>query len=164
MMVSEAKKALETIGMNLIITDLSDSSGLWTGIDAHQVDMWCAAWGATVDPDMYQIYHIDSQASSTSNWGYKQVKAGKATEAYSEEYNIIVELSALIDQGRSTTDQNERKEIYAQALDKVMELAVEMPTYQRKDMSCYNKNVLDESTMTPVSERSPYNDRMSTDR
>ena len=59
MMVSEAKKALETIGMNLIITDLSDSSGLWTGIDAHQVDMWCAAWSATVDPDMYQIYYSD---------------------------------------------------------------------------------------------------------
>ena len=72
-----------------------------------------------------------------------------------------MELSALIDQGRSTTDQNERKEIYAQALDKVMELAVEMPTYQRKDMSCYNKNVLDESTMTPVSERSPYNGLLS---
>ena len=49
----------------------------------------------------------------------------------------------------------------AQALDKVMELAVEMPTYQRKDMSCYNKNVLDESTMTPVSERSPYNGLLS---
>ena len=130
-------------------------------LSAGKLAIWAAAWSSTVDPDMYQIYHIDSQASSTSNWGYKQVKAGKATEAYSEEYNIIVELSALIDQGRSTTDQNERKEIYAQALDKVMELAVEMPTYQRKDMSCYNKNVLDESTMTPVSERSPYNGLLS---
>ena len=27
--------------------------------------------------------------------------------------------------------------------------------------SCYNKNVLDESTMTPVSERSPYNGLLS---
>ena len=31
--------------------------------------------------------------------------------------------------------QEERKLIYAQALDLIMELAVELPTYQRKDMS-----------------------------
>lgn len=157
-MFLKAAEILNRVGFEVKVvtsqTALSDLS-------ASKLAIWAAAWSSTVDPDMYQIYHIDSQASSTSNWGYKQVKAGKATEAYSEEYNIIVELSALIDQGRSTTDQNERKEIYAQALDKVMELAVEMPTYQRKDMSCYNKNVLDESTMTPVSERSPYNGLLS---
>ena len=110
---------------------------------------------------MYQVYHMDSQASSTSNWGYKQIKAGKNTEAYSDEYEIITELSELIDKGRSTTDQSKRKEIYAEALDKVMELAVEMPTYQRKDMSAYNKTVLKESSMTPESERSPYNGLLS---
>ena len=42
-----------------------------------------------------------------------------------------------------------------------MELAVEMPTYQRKDMSAYNKTVLKESSMTPESERSPYNGLLS---
>ena len=59
-----------------------------------------------------------------NNWGYKQIKAGKNTEAYSEEYQIITELSELIDAGRETTDQSERKQIYAEALDKIMELAV----------------------------------------
>lgn len=130
-------------------------------LSAGKLAIWAAAWSSTIDPDMYQVYHIDSQASSTSNWGYKQIKAGKATEAYSEAYRIIVELSELIDAGRATTDQLERKDIYAQALDKIMELAVEMPTYQRKDMSCYNKELLNESTMTPESERSPYNGLIS---
>jgi len=42
-----------------------------------------------------------------------------------------------------------------------MELAVEFPTYQRKDMMAYNKNVLDVKTMTPENERSPYNGLIS---
>lgn len=53
--------------------------------------------------------------------------------------------------------QDERKEIYSRALDKVMELAVEMPTYQRKDMSAYNSELINESTLTPDTELSPYN-------
>ena len=59
MIVNEAKNALETIGMNLIIKDLSNSSELWDNLDAIQVEMWAAAWGATIDPDMYQIYFSD---------------------------------------------------------------------------------------------------------
>ena len=46
-------------------------------------------------------------------------------------------------------DQSERISIYAQALDKVMELAVEYPTYQRSDMFAYNTNVIDVTTLTP---------------
>ncbi len=42
-----------------------------------------------------------------------------------------------------------------------MELAVEMPTYRKKDMSAYNKDFLKEASMTPESERSPYNGLLS---
>ena len=59
MIVNEAKNALATIGMNLIIKDLTNSSELWDNLDAIQVEMWAAAWGATIDPDMYQIYFSD---------------------------------------------------------------------------------------------------------
>lgn len=157
-MFLEAAKILNSIGMDVkVVTSQTALSDLSSG----KLSIWAAAWSSTVDPDMYQIYHIDSQASSTSNWGYKQIKAGKNTEAYADEYEIITDLSELIDQGRSTTDQAKRKEIYGEALDKIMELAVEMPTYQRKDMAAYNKNVLNESTMTPESERSPYNGLLS---
>lgn len=130
-------------------------------LSAGKLEVWAAAWSSTIDPDMYQVYHKDSTASSTSNWGYNQIKAGKNTEAYAEEYEIISLLSEKIDEGRETTDQEERKGIYAEALDLVMRLAVEFPTYQRNDMSAYNKNVLDESTMTPEKERSPYNGLLS---
>ena len=157
-MFLNAAKILNRAGFDVkVVTSQTALSDLSAG----KLAIWAAAWSSTIDPDMYQVYHMDSQASSTSNWGYKQIKAGKNTEAYATEYQIITDLSALIDQGRATTDQNERKDIYAQALDKIMEFAVEMPTYQRKDMSAYNKNVLDESTMTPASERSPYNGLLS---
>ena len=59
MIVDEARKALETIGMTIVIKDLSNSSDLWDNLDALQVEMWAAAWQATVDPDMYQIYYSD---------------------------------------------------------------------------------------------------------
>lgn len=157
-MFLNAAKILNSAGFDVkVVTSQTALSDLSAG----KLAIWAAAWSSTIDPDMYQVYHMDSQASSTSNWGYKQIKAGKNTEAYAEEYQIITDLSALIDQGRATTDQNERKGIYAQALDKIMEFAVEMPTYQRKDMSAYNKNVLDEGTMTPAKDRSPYNGLLS---
>lgn len=157
-MFLNAARILNSVGFDVkVVTSQTALSDLSAG----KLAIWAAAWSSTIDPDMYQVYHMDSQASSTSNWGYKQIKAGKNTDAYAEEYRIITELSDLIDQGRSTTNQNERKGIYAQALDKVMEFAVEMPTYQRNDMSAYNKNVLDEGTMTPASERSPYNGLIS---
>ena len=157
-MFLNAAKILNSAGFDVkVVTSQTALSDLSAG----KLAIWAAAWSSTIDPDMYQVYHMDSQASSTSNWGYKQIKAGKSTEAYAEEYQIITDLSALIDQGRSTTDQNERKSIYAQALDKIMEFAVEMPTYQRKDMSAYNKNVLDEGTMTPAKDLSPYNGLLS---
>ena len=42
-----------------------------------------------------------------------------------------------------------------------MELAVELPTYQRDDLFAYNTNVLDINSMTPKAEISPYNGPMS---
>ena len=157
-MFLNAAKILNSAGFDVkVVTSQTALSDLSAG----KLAIWAAAWSSTIDPDMYQVYHMDSQASSTSNWGYKQIKAGKSTEAYAEEYQIITELSELIDKGRSTTDQIERKGFYAQALDKIMEFAVEMPTYQRNDMSAYNKNVLDEGTMTPAKDLSPYNGLLS---
>ena len=157
-MFLRAQSILNRVGFDVKVvtsqTALSDLS-------SAKLAVWAAAWSSTIDPDMYQVYHIDSQASSTSNWGYKQIKKSGKTGAYKQEYQIITDLSELIDAGRATIDENERKRIYANALNKIMELAVEFPTYQRKDMMAYNKNVLDVKTMTPENERSPYNGLIS---
>ncbi|MBQ8885485.1 MAG: hypothetical protein IJY62_03865 [Clostridia bacterium] len=104
--------------------------------------IWAAAWSSTVDPDMYQVYHKQSKATSIKNWGYDWIKANTDTE----DYQIVEELSELIELGRKKLDQAERSEIYREASDKVMELAVEFPLYQRSDMYVYNNTVLDETT------------------
>ena len=150
MMVSEAKKALETIGMNLIITDLSDSSGLWTGIDAHQVDMWCAAWGATVDPDMYQIYYSDVANCKGDLSTGKNPYGGPAQGGSNKMYCIAdAELDNLIMTARESLDQNYRKTMYKACLDIVVDWAVEVPVYQRQNAIIFSTERVNMSTVTP---------------
>lgn len=151
-MFLKARDILNRIGFNVKVVNSNTAlSDLTTG----KLAVWAAAWSSTIDPDMYQVYHKDSKATSVNNWGYLQIRNN--TELYATEWQLINELSELIDAGRATVVQDERKEIYSRALDKVMELAVEMPTYQRKDMSAYNSELINESTLTPDTELSPYN-------
>lgn len=55
--LTAAKEAFAKIGINIIINDPADSNELWDKLDAGSQELWCAAWGATIDPDMYQVYH-----------------------------------------------------------------------------------------------------------
>ena len=128
-------------------------------LNSGDLAVWAAAWGAGVDPDMYQVYHKDSTASSTANWGYRAILKGDGK--YERELAIVEELSDIIDRARETLDESQRTAYYAEALDLVMELAVELPTYQRSDLFAYNTNIIDASTLTPASELTPYNGPMS---
>ena len=126
-----------------VITDVSALKKLATG----QLAVWAAAWSSALDPDLYQVYHKDSNATSVKNWGYDRIiKENDYDLAY--ERNIIVnELSPLIDAARETTEKGERIDLYAQALDSIMKLCVELPTYQRKDLVVYNKKFINEKTL-----------------
>jgi peptide/nickel transport system substrate-binding protein len=104
---------------------------------------------------MYQVYHIDSTATSTLNWGYKQIKANVGNK-YATEFTLVNDLSDIIEEARKTNDQNRRKVLYDNALDIVMQLAVELPTYQRDDLFAYNAGKIDVSTFTSNNDLSPY--------
>lgn len=138
------------------ITTSTDANAL-KKLSTGALTVWAAAWSATIDPDMYQVYHMDSTATSVKNWGYDAIKANPVK--YAEEYELLVELSDLIDQGRETTDQVQRASIYSQCLDLVMQLAIELPTYQRDDLYVYNANKIDESTLNQ--DISPYTGLLS---
>lgn len=141
-MFENARQTLNDCGFKITVgTDVSALKKLANG----GLAVWAAAWTSTVDPDMYQIYHKDSQTTNRKNWNYDEI-LNNPTE-WEEEVKIINALSDLIDAGRATNNQDDRAEIYSQALDKVMELAVEYPTYQRKDLSVYNKEVIKASTL-----------------
>ena len=103
----------------MVINDLSDSSQLWDGINGGTIDMWCAAWSATPDPDMFQIYH--SEGGSAKNYRIYQP-----------------ELDELVMEGRTSTDQEYRKAVYKEALDYIVDYAVEIPVYQRQECMIYS--------------------------
>ncbi|MGM9899415.1 MAG: ABC transporter substrate-binding protein [Bacilli bacterium] len=147
-----ASEILNKIGFEINVT--TDSNAL-KKLANGDLTVWAAAWGSTIDPDMYQVYHKDSKATSTLNWGYKQILQN-AGGKYDIEYAIVEELSQKIDAARQTNDQKQRASIYREALNLVMELAVELPTYQRKDLFAYNTYKIDTTSLTPDSELSPY--------
>lgn len=145
-MFKRAETVLEGIGFKINVkTDQFALKKLSSG----QLQVWAAAWSSTIDPDMYQVYHKDSTATSTLNWGYNEIKKDKSGK-YAYEWSIVDELSKLIDKGRQSVDNSDtgtRAQIYWKALDKVMELAVEMPTYQRNDLTVYNSDKIDTKTL-----------------
>ena len=138
MVCTLASDALKSIGMNLIINDLTNSSDLWTALDAQTVAMWAAAWGATVDPDMYQIYYADV-ANGGANAGGSNYMYAIADE----------ELDQLILDARASTDQAFRKAMYKACLDIVIDWAVEIPVYQRQNAIIFSTERVNMDTVTP---------------
>ena len=137
MMLNLAKDALATIGITLNVKDLANSADLWTGIEADQVPMWCAAWGATVDPDMYQIY-------------YSGIESGKDAGGSNYMYDIAdPELDQLIMDARTNLDQAYRKGVYKACLDTIVDWAVEVPVYQRQNAIIFSTERVDMATVTP---------------
>ena len=136
MMLNLAKDALAKIGMELVVKDLANSADLWTGIEADQVPMWCAAWGATPDPDMYQIYYSGSQGGEAGGSNYM--------------YDIAdEELDKLIMEARQSMDQSFRKQMYKSCLDIIVDWAVEIPVYQRQNAIIFSTDRVNMDTVTP---------------
>ena len=138
MILTLAKDALEEIGMKLIVNDLSNSSDLWNALEAGDGEIWCAAWGATVDPDMYQIYYSDIANNKAAAGGSNYM------------YDIAdPELDTMILQARQSTDQTYRKAMYKACLDTIIDWSCEIPVYQRQNCVIYSTERVKEGTMTP---------------
>ena len=135
----KARDILNSIGMEIEV--IPDSRALFK-LASGSIAIWAAAWSASLDPDMYQVYHMDSKATSILNWGYDWIK----TDGSGEEQDLIKDISDLIEQGRETIVPAERARTYREASDLVMDLAVELPVYQRSDMCVYNNKILDPTT------------------
>ena len=137
-----AAALLNSMGWDIeVIADTQALTKLTTG----SLAVWAAAWGTTVDPDMYQVYHKNSTATSVYSWGYREILAN--TGSYSIEYDILLDLSDTIDDARETEDREERSELYREAMGYVLDLAVELPVYQRNELYAYNANVIKTSSL-----------------
>ena len=94
--------------------------------------------GATVDPDMYQIYYSDV--------------AGGGAEAGGSNYMYKIEdeeLDKLILDARASTDQTYRKAMYKACLDIVIDWSCEIPVYQRQNAFIFSTERMDIPSVTP---------------
>lgn len=146
----DAAALLNSLGWNVQV--VCDTQAL-TKIATGSLQVWAAAWGSALDPDMYQVYHKNSNATSTKAWGYDYLLSSAGSP---EEQAILNELSDLIDQARETYDQGRRSELYKQAMGLILDLAVELPVYQRDVLYAYNANVLNVDSMPNKDELNPY--------
>ena len=145
----DAAALLNSLGWDIdVIPDTQALTKLSTG----SLEVWAAAWGSAIDPDMYQVYHKNASTTSTLAWGFPTLK----TSGSSEEKAIMNELADLIDAARETLDQSKRTEIYEKAMGKILDLAIELPVYQRSVIYAYNSNVIDSNTLPSESEMNPY--------
>jgi peptide/nickel transport system substrate-binding protein len=134
--LTDTKAALEELGITLAITDFSDKSQLWTTLDGGSQELWCAAWQATADPDMYQVYHSDNIPGNG---------VGKDNRYAIDD----AELDELIFTARKSDDQAYRKAIYKQCLDIILDWAVEIPVYQRQNCIIFSAERVNVDTVTP---------------
>lgn len=141
-MFTRAAERLNGLGFKIIVT--SGATALKDMISGN-LKVWAAAWQSALDPDPYQVYHKESKATSVNNWNYPQIK--KDTAKWGYEWGIIETLSEKIEEGRETTVRENRVQIYAECLDLIMSLAVELPTYQRDDLCIYNTTVIDANSL-----------------
>ena len=133
--LTQMKADMESMGAVLEIMD-SDGAVFFDTLNSEGWDMFVAAWGAATDPDMYQIFHTDG-----------------STARYNTNSPAVDE---LIEAARLTNDIEERKDLYSDALDLVMEEAVVMPVYQRMNMFVFNPGYVDITSLPE--EMTPYFD------
>ncbi|MEN6594226.1 MAG: ABC transporter substrate-binding protein [Clostridiaceae bacterium] len=156
-----AQAVLATIGVKLDIeVDDTVLNKLSTAYESG-IQVWAAAWGSGgQDPDMFQVWYSDpdvNQGTSPAAKGLYWLFANGSDD----QKAALVQLNALIDAGRSTLDTEERKTIYAEALEISTSLATEIPTYQRKNMFVYNKEVINADTLFSGEDVTPFQSPIS---
>lgn len=117
---------LSAMGAELVVNDL-EFSVLSTQVQGGELDMWVMAWGNSTDCDLTQMF------GSEGGSNYQRY--------YSKDLDNI---QAQI---LKTIDFDERCALVAQELDMIMDAAVYMPVYQRKNMEIYNETTLNTDTL-----------------
>ena len=155
------QELLATIGVTI---NIKNDSSLLSNVKDGKHPVYTMAWQSSQDPDMYQVYHYKSAAESVvSNgiaWLYQNggddalgtleiTKLDGSKETMNQK-QVLEYLGELIEMGTKYMSVEERKPIYEKALEVLAQLAIEIPTYQRKNMFAYDNTILDATTMSDV--------------
>lgn len=158
-----AKDILEKLGA---VAEVAVDAKLITNIKGETgIAIYALAWNAALDPDMYQTTHYASQADSVIangiKWLYENT-AGASLDNGTVEWKgktltqkqALKELGDLIEEALKYMSPEERSPIYADALELFAKLAIEIPTYQRKNLVVYDNKVIDAASLSK--EVTPY--------
>lgn len=141
--VTDASAMLAELGMTLTINDPSDANLMWDKNSAGTQELWVAAWAATPDPDMTQLYNsgnIPGKGGTDSNYYHIQ----------------DADLDELIAAARISDDTTYRKTAYKQCMDIILDWGVEIPVYQRENFYIFSTERV--NTETLVKDPSPFYD------
>lgn len=127
LILKNAADAFAEIGFTLTVNDLANQDDLFASYQTGEAELWCAAWQASSDPDMYQLYH------SVGSTNYYQINDA--------------DLDDLIMKARQSTDQSYRKGLYKAATEIIMEWGVEIPIYQRSEAYIVSTERVDVSSL-----------------
>lgn len=157
-----AKGILDELGAKArVVVDTNLIKNIKTG----NVGVYALAWQSALDPDMTQVYSMNSQADSVKANGIKYMTdhaaeygedAGKITFNGVEytQYEALELMTEKIQEGLEYMSPADRKPIYADVLDLLAELVIEIPTYQRKNVFVYDNSVIDANSLSK--EITPY--------
>ena len=127
LILKNAADAFAKIGFTFTVNDMANASDLFASYQNGVAEMWCAAWQASSDPDMFQLYH---------------------SEGSTNYYRINDEdLDTLIMDARQSTEQSYRKGLYKAAMEIIMDWGVEVPVYQRSEAYTVSSERVDVSTL-----------------
>ena len=131
-MCSQVSEVLEEMGITLHLWDVTER--VWrNNLDTNNAMMWVGAWKTTFDPDMTKIYHSSNAHGQGTRYNHFAIEDPT--------------LDALIEAGGASADTEERRSIYKQAMEIVMDWGCELPLYQRKDCVLFSTERVDISTI-----------------
>ena len=124
-MYTQAAEDMKNLGGELQINDVQFAV-LQSAMNDGTADIFTLAWG--------NVTNCDKSSQFSSNGGQNR-------------YNIKDDrMDALLVEIMQTVDLEERKALVAEMLDLAMDLAIELPLYQRKNILAYNGDNVDLSS------------------
>lgn len=121
------------------------------------IEIYALAWQAALDPDMYQTTHYASQADSVIANGIKWLYDNGTSDTKGTitfkgvEYTqtaALKKLGDLIEEALIYMQPADRKPVYADALELLALLSIEIPTYQRKNLFVFDNKVIDATSLS----------------
>ncbi|MDR0889936.1 MAG: ABC transporter substrate-binding protein [Oscillospiraceae bacterium] len=140
-MLMQAAEDMKNLGGEMQVQDV-DFNVLQAAMNDGTADMFCLAWG--------DVNTCDKQSQFHSEGGQNRYRISDPT------------MDTLLEQILQTVDLEERSALYAEMLDLAMELAIEIPVYQRCNIIAYNRSAINLDTVMQATTFYDYADELWT--